>query len=83
MITEKECLASFKKKHKDLVVTGMCDYNSQFYLITAVKDPNDVDFNYPYYAIRKTDGVECSFSPMDNLDDFLEAMAEREIDIYA
>lgn len=81
MISAKEALLAFEKKHKDLTVTDMIDYDSKFFVITAVKDLSTIDFNDPYYAIRKSDGVECSFSPMDNLDTFLEASVERNIDI--
>lgn len=72
MINPKQAAAIFKKKYPKLVITA-CVELPNHWLFTALENPNEVDYNDPYYAVRKRDGVISSYSPFDDIDNFNKA----------
>ena len=73
MTFEKQ-LAIIKKAYPDLTVVEAYKYGSSF-IFCAVKDPNTVDYNDPYYIVIK--GKAYPFAPMSDFDGFQEALKHK------
>lgn len=72
MIVPKQAASLLKKKFPKLVITECVELPSHW-LFTALEDPNDIDYNDPFYAVRKSDGVISSYSPFDDIENFNRA----------
>lgn len=72
MISPKQAAGILRKKHPELTITE-CLELPKHWLFTAVEDPNVPDYDDPFYAIRKSDGIVCSYSPFDDIDNFNRA----------
>ncbi len=72
MISPKQAAIRLKNRYPKLTITS-CVELPKYWLFTAVEDPNVPDYDDPFYAIRKSDGVICSYSPLDDLDNFSSA----------
>ena len=72
MINPKQAAEILKKKYQKLTITE-CVELPKHWLFTAVENPDIPDYDDPFYAIRKSDGVVCSYSPLDDLDNFSQA----------
>ncbi len=81
MIETKEAKKIIEDKFPELTVTGGCDYDEFYYVFEAVKDVNKTDYNCPYYAVSKNNGRVYSFTPMEDLDKFFDAMDERPLTV--
>lgn len=72
-MTAKEAANNLRKIHNKLTVTSCKDYDSNYYIFTALEDPNEIDYNCPMYAVNKRTGKVTYFTPMEDLDKFLDA----------
>ena len=72
MISPTQAATILHKKYPRLVIKK-CVELPDHWLFTAIEKNIDVDYNDPFYAIRKTDGLVCSYSPFDDIDNFNKA----------
>lgn len=73
----KQALVAVQKAEPERTVTACCDYDSDYYIVTAVKNTNGVDKNDPFFAVSKRTKEIIPFSPASNIDKFDEAMRKR------
>ena len=76
MINPRQAASILHKKYPKLTITDCKDLPSHW-LFTAVDDPDEVDYNDPFYAIDKRNGDICSYSPFDDIDNFNNAKNVR------
>lgn len=81
MLTINEAIKAFNKEYKDLVVTKAADFNKDCFLVNAVEDPNETYYNDPFYLIGKKDGFVYRFHHSENMNTFIDAINNREIDL--
>lgn len=67
-MTATEAYVFFKRKHPDLIVKECCLYDSKYYIFTALKPGEEVDYNDPFYAVNAKNGVVSYFCPTDDID---------------
>ena len=79
MINAKEAYAIFKKQYPSLTVTECCLYKNKWYIFTAPEKPGEVDFNDPYYAVNKITRKLTNFTPMEDLDAWLDALTNHQV----
>lgn len=79
MISVKKAAEYLRKKAPELTIIKAVDYDSKYYLFSAVENPNEPDFNDPYYVVDKNTGEVYSFSPMKELPKFLTALHTKTI----
>lgn len=72
MITVKQAADVLRKAHPERTIVE-CRELSGHWLFTALEDPNEPDYNDPFYAIGKKDGKIYSYSPFDDIDNFNDA----------
>lgn len=80
-ISVKKAVSLIRKKHPSLTVKSGVDYNDSYYVFEAVENPNEIDYNSPYYAVHKRTGVVSSFYPLENIDEFINAYKNRRLQI--
>lgn len=80
MITVPEAVKRLKKRHPEVKVQqcALFDINHYLFVAPSTKGP---DFNDPYYLVGVNDGEVYSFAPADYLDDFIDALDNRNIDL--
>jgi len=83
MISLKEAYRIFKKKMPELTVTAAAFYKGKYYLFNAQKNPNEVDYNDPFYVVDKNTGEVGHLLPMLDLDGFNDAIRNHEFDLKA
>lgn len=66
-----------KKAEPDRTATAVCDYDPQFYIVTALADPKKPDDNDPFYKVNKKTGEVTWFTPAEDISKFGEAMNKR------
>lgn len=81
MVSEKKAVSILLNKYPKKKVTQIIDYDSKWFLLLAVENPNKVDFDSPYFAVNKQSGAIRSYSPIDDLDKFTEAIQNRVKDL--
>lgn len=81
MLTIGEAIKAFNKVHKELTVTKAADFNNKSFLLNAVEDPNKEYFNDPFYLVSKKEGAVYRFHPSEDMETFIDAINNREIDI--
>lgn len=81
MVGEKKAISLLLNKYPNKKVTQVIDYDSNWFLLLAVDNFNKVDFDSPYFAINKYTGAIRSYSPIDDLDKFTEAIQNRVKDL--
>lgn len=81
MITVPEAVKRLKKRHPDVVVKKAAVLSEDFYIFLApVKGVKD-DFNDPYYLVDTDEGEVYTFSPVDYMDDVIDAFENRRINL--
>lgn len=75
----KEAIKIFKTEFPDLTVTKCIDYDDEHFVIEAVKDLKQSDYNSPYYAVGKADKQITGFIPSFDLDAFFDAIENRTV----
>lgn len=80
MVVE-EAVKILKKKYPKKTVTMAIDYDSKWFLFLVVDDPNKMDEDSPFYAVNKKTGAIRSYSPIDDLDNYTEAVQNRVIEL--
>ena len=83
MITLKEAYKIFKKKMPNLTVTAAALYKGKYYLFNAQENPNEVDYNDPFYVVDKNTGEVGHLLPSLDMDGFLDAIHNHEFDLKA
>lgn len=81
-MTHTEALGVFKKKYPKLTITDMFDYSDEYYIITAVSGKGN-DFDDPFYAVNKNTSEILRYHPMSDFSNFVDARANRRIDLKA
>lgn len=81
MITPSEAITKVRKKEPKLTITGMADYSSKYYLISAAEDISKPDYSGNYYAVDKNNGSVSYYTPGADFDKFFDAINNRQIDI--
>ena len=79
MITLKDAIKALDKKWPGLTVVDAIDYDEKYYVLTAVENPKEVDYNDPYYAVDKKTGDVYSFDPTSDLPKFARASYEKKL----
>ncbi len=67
-MTVNDAYKLFKKKHPDLIVKECCLYDEKYYIFTALRRGEKVDYNDPFYAVNEKTGEVTYFCPMDDID---------------
>ena len=80
MIDIFEAMAELKKNTSRTVLHAY-DYDTDFYLLEAVKDSKTIDYGGSYYAVNKNDGSIYHYSCNADFDKFFDAINNRKIDI--
>lgn len=78
-MTVNEIIKIMQEKAPGRTVVAIADLNSEMYVITAVKDPNKVDYTNPMFALSKKEHAIRSYSPLENLDEYTDAMDNRRL----
>lgn len=81
MVKSKEAMSLFRKKFPELTITRAAVYDDTYYIVEALKNPNEVDYSDPYYVIDKNTGKISGFLPTDNLARFHAAFRDNSIAI--
>lgn len=76
MINPRQAASILHKKYPKFTIMK-CVELPNHWLFTALEDPNTPDYNDPFYAVRKTDGVIGSYSPFDDIDNFNNARSVK------
>lgn len=74
-----EAISGFHKMFPTLTVTRCIDYDSRHFVIEAVEDLTDANYNSPYYGVDKKNGKVTSFIPSFDLDAFFDAVEKRTV----
>lgn len=78
-MTAQEAHDIFKKANPKLTITEMLNYSDKYYVITALENPNENDFNDPYFAVDKKTGKITRYFPMDDFENFIDARQHRQV----
>ena len=70
---------AFNKKHPDLHVNFIMDYNNKAYIVNATEKPNDMDVFDPYFIVYKDTGKINVWIPNPNDDAFFDAYEHRRL----
>lgn len=70
---------AFNKKHPDLHVNYIMDYNDKGYIVNATLKPNDMEEFDPYYIVYKSTGEINRFIPQFGDKTFMEAYEKRRL----
>jgi hypothetical protein len=81
MITPTEAVNLLKRKEPKLTITGMADYNSAYYLISAQENAKEPDYSGNYFAVNKRSGAISYYTPGADFDNFFDAINNRRIKI--
>lgn len=79
MISLEKAKVLFKQKYPKREVMKIMDYDSVWYLFEAVEDRNVRDFDSPFFAVNKQTGTVRTYSPMDDIDNFMSVVADHVI----
>lgn len=79
MINAKEAYDIFKKAYPKLVPTECCLYDNKYYIFTAPEEVGKVDFNDPYYAVNRATRRLSRFTPVEDLDKWLDALVNHQV----
>lgn len=71
-IQRKDAEAALHKKYPELKIVETRIYKNSAYLFTAVDDPNETDYDDPFYMVGD-DLVVRSYSPTDDFENFERA----------
>ena len=74
MINGKQAAAAVKTKYPERTVTGVYDYDNEHYIVEAVENVKEVDYDAPYYGVAKSDGKVTCFSPGEDFEKFFKAL---------
>ena len=74
MIPMKEAVQRFQKANPDLTVTRAGDWDADWYVLEAVKEPGKPDYSDPFYGVNKHTGQITGFSPAGNFQKFARVM---------
>ena len=79
MLNVQQAINALRKTYPKRQITQAIDYDSKWFLFLAVENPDRVDFDSPYYAVDKQTGAVRSYSPVDDLEKFTDAVYTRQI----
>lgn len=79
MLTYKQAAAVLLKKYPQKKITMAIDYDSKWFIFMAVDDENSIDLDSPFYAVNKRTGDIRTYSPVDDLDNYTNAVQNRMI----
>jgi hypothetical protein len=70
---------AFNKKHPDLHINYIVDYDNDSYIVNATKTPNDIDEYDPFYIVYKSSGEINRYIPQFGDSKFIEACENRRL----
>lgn len=70
-------IAIFKKLLPELTVTLVANFNDDYLLIEAVQNPNEPDYNDPYYLLSKKKPEVAPYLPALDMDRFHKAITDK------
>lgn len=76
---KENIIKAFNKKHPDLHVNFIMDYNNKAYIVNATEKPNDMDTFDPYFIVYKQTGEINVWIPDPNDDEFFDAYEHRRL----
>lgn len=80
MLTKHDAVKKIKEKYPKRRPTQVIDYDDHWFLVAAPSG-NDTDFDSPYFAVNKRVGIVRTYSPLDDLEKFTEAIQERSTNL--
>lgn len=73
MINAKQAAELVKSRYPKVNPVLVIDYSNEYYVVEASELEGSMDLSDPFYKVSK-DGKECVFySPLEDLDKFIEA----------
>lgn len=82
MLTYKQAAAVLLKKYPQKKITMAIDYDSKWFIFMVVEDENSIDLDSPFYAVNKHTGDIRTYSPVDDLEKYTEAVYNHRINLY-
>ena len=76
MIDSKQAVTNFKRKYPSQQVTAIIDYDSHWWIVEAPEN-GELDYNLPYYGVNKQNGAIKTFTPMEDIEKFTNALRNR------
>lgn len=70
MLTYKEVIKIFEEKYPKLTVMYILSYDTKYYILNAIEDPNKISYSDPFYSIEKSTGKIGGYNPTTELDKF-------------
>lgn len=80
MLSKNDAIRILRRKYPQRRPTQFIDYDNDWFLIAAVEG-NSMDFDSPYFAINKQSGVIKTYSPIDDLEKFTDAIQNRAVNL--
>lgn len=80
MINPDEAIIHFKRERPKLTVIRAAVYNKDLYIFEAVENPDEPDYNSPYYLMDNKTGEIAWFTPTIDLEAFHKAFRENLIE---
>lgn len=77
-MTPEDAMRMFNRKYSKLKITSMFD-RKEYYILTAVENPNETDYNAPFYAVHKKTGQVTNYTPLADFDEFAKAMGKGDL----
>lgn len=77
MIEANRVPTVFARTHPELKIIKTAVYDDRYYIIEAVKDEKEIDFNSPFYLMDKNSGLTEPFSPLQDLSKFHTAFRDN------
>lgn len=74
-----EIVNIFSQNKSDLTITGIYGLTETEYIVEAVEDTNEENFNDPFYKVDITTKIVSNYLPMTELDRFIEAVEKRTL----
>lgn len=79
MTSLEKAKKAFQRAYPERTVIKIMDYDSNWYIFEAVENVSVNDFNSPFFAVNKQTGGIAAYSPFDDIDNYLSAVAEHTI----
>lgn len=76
---KENIIKAFNKKHPDLHVNYIMDYNNKAYIVNATEKPNDMKVFDPFFIVYKATGEINAWIPDPDDDAFFEAYKSRRL----
>lgn len=79
MIGLQKALELMRKKKPERTVTQAFNYQNTHYIFVAPRTGLEIDYNDPYFAVDRSTGDILSYSPADDLENWIATMQKGEL----